>query len=141
MATRALITYYNQETKKYQTIYQHWDGYPEGLGKTLVNHYQDENKIKEMISLGHASSINEKLEPVPAHLVDKKTADLTEAERAEKYSYSTFYMRDMGETYQNAFETATFCRAQQINMGTEFHYLWKDGKWEAFTRAGHKVHI
>lgn len=132
MATRALITYYNQETKKYQTIYQHWDGNPEYLGRTLINHYHDENKIKEAISLGHASAINEKLEPVPEYLANKSFRELTEEENKEKYRYSVFYMRDMGEKNQNAIETTSFSEARQINMGAEFHYLWKNGVWEAF---------
>lgn len=39
-------------------IYHHWDGYPEGLGKTLLKQYNDYNTILNLLLGGDASSIN-----------------------------------------------------------------------------------
>ena len=39
-------------------IYHHWDGYPEGLGKTLLEQYNDYNIILNLLLGGDASSIN-----------------------------------------------------------------------------------
>lgn len=38
-------------------IYHHWDGYPEGLGKTLLKQYNDYNTILNLLLGGDASSI------------------------------------------------------------------------------------
>ena len=39
-------------------INHHWDGYPEGLGKTLLKQYNDYNTILNLLLGGDASSIN-----------------------------------------------------------------------------------
>lgn len=44
--------------KDYLTIYHHWDGYPEGVGKTLVNNYDDYDTILNLLCGGDASSVN-----------------------------------------------------------------------------------
>ena len=38
------------------SVYCHWDGYPEGNGRTLVKHYQDREAVKAMIDGGSMSS-------------------------------------------------------------------------------------
>ena len=43
MATRAIIAYLSED-KELTTTYNHYDGYPDGLGKTLLNHYDDGSK-------------------------------------------------------------------------------------------------
>ena len=55
MATRARI---GLELKdgSFISSYQHWDGYPGGLGYTLIDHWNDYDKIEEAIQLGDASS-------------------------------------------------------------------------------------
>ena len=40
-------------------IYHHWDGYPEGVGKTLLSQYNDYNVILNLLLGGSASSIFE----------------------------------------------------------------------------------
>lgn len=44
--------------KPYITIYHHFDGYPEGLGLTLYEKFNDYDKILNIILGGDASSIN-----------------------------------------------------------------------------------
>lgn len=44
-------------TKKYLVKYNHWDGYPSGLGATLKENYKDYEKVLELMSGGHSSSI------------------------------------------------------------------------------------
>ena len=41
MATRAVIIIKDEQSKHLCTIYKHWDGYPEGLGRTLANFVRD----------------------------------------------------------------------------------------------------
>ena len=58
MATRALIGYLD-DGKKLTTTYNHYDGYPEYLGKILNEHYNGEEKAKSIASEGYISSIDE----------------------------------------------------------------------------------
>ena len=58
MATRALIGYLD-DSKKLTTTYNHYDGYPEYLGKVLKEHYSGEDKAKEVASVGYITSIDE----------------------------------------------------------------------------------
>ena len=58
MATRALIGYLD-DSRKITTTYNHYDGYPEYLGKVLKEHYSGEDKAKEVASVGYITSIDE----------------------------------------------------------------------------------
>ena len=58
MATRALIGYLD-DSKKLTTTYNHYDGYPEYLGKVLKEHYSGDDKAKEVASVGYITSIDE----------------------------------------------------------------------------------
>lgn len=67
MATRSTISIMAKKGKKEKglTIYCHWDGYPQYNGNILLEHYQNADKIKELISLGDISSLREKIHPDP----------------------------------------------------------------------------
>jgi len=39
------------------SVYCHWDGYPEGNGKILVEHYQDREKVMDLIDGGSMSQL------------------------------------------------------------------------------------
>ena len=54
MATRARIGL--QQNKQIISSYQHWDGYPGGLGYKLIEHWEDPNKVGKAIKLGDASA-------------------------------------------------------------------------------------
>jgi len=58
MATRALIGYLD-DSKKLTTTYNHYDGYPDYLGKILKEHYSGDEKAKEVASVGYITSIDE----------------------------------------------------------------------------------
>lgn len=68
MSTRsAIIT----KTKDgYQGVYCHSDGYLEGVGYTLRDHYSDDKKVKELISLGHLSVLGDRALPISGHTFD-----------------------------------------------------------------------
>ena len=60
MATRSTIARENADGT-FTSIYCHWDGYPENNGRILVNHYQDECKIDQLIKLGDLSSLESEI--------------------------------------------------------------------------------
>ena len=53
MATRARIGI--QQKNRIIASYQHWDGYPGGLGYNLIDHWTDPKKVTEAIKLGDSS--------------------------------------------------------------------------------------
>lgn len=60
MATRSNVAV-QQEDGTFLFIYVHWDGYYEGNGKTLLDHYSDVNKARQLAALGDLSVINEEV--------------------------------------------------------------------------------
>lgn len=56
MGTRSRIGYL--ESDKIVSIYCHWDGYPSNNGKILLEQYTDLDSVKELVSGGNLSSLN-----------------------------------------------------------------------------------
>lgn len=69
MSTRSIIAMKNPD-QSVSGIYCHFDGYPDGVGKCLFQHYQDEEKIKELLKLGSLSSLAPRLAPDPGETHD-----------------------------------------------------------------------
>ena len=58
MATRALIGYLDED-RNFTCTYNHYDGYPEGLGKALLDHYDTDEQAKKIANTGYISSVDE----------------------------------------------------------------------------------
>jgi len=58
MATRAQVAYIDEDMTQIITTYNHYDGYPESLGKALVNHYDSDEKAKDIASSGYISFLD-----------------------------------------------------------------------------------
>lgn len=58
MSTRSNIGIVNADGTVL-TIYCHNDGYPSGVGQTLLDHYVDEAKVRELLALGDISILGE----------------------------------------------------------------------------------
>ena len=87
MATRARVALQLKEDKIIGS-YQHWDGYPGGLGYNLIDNWYKADKVEKAIMLGDASKwgqfIGEKID------FDDREAD--------SYDYqNVYYGRDRGE--------------------------------------------
>lgn len=104
------------------SIYCHWDGYPEHNGSILASNYSSLKKINDLIDLGDLSYLDEKIKPTTKnHTFDDPESGVTIA-----------YKRDRGEentehiTHKNYKEFEKYC----INSDQEFAYLYKDKKWQ-----------
>lgn len=51
MATRSMI--WQKTEQGYRGVYCHWDGYPEGVGRTLQEHYSDPSKVDALLEYAH----------------------------------------------------------------------------------------
>ena len=58
MATRSKIAIENADGTV-TAVYCHWDGYPEGNGMILAEHYRHREKVQQLIDLGSISSLQE----------------------------------------------------------------------------------
>lgn len=116
MSTRSAIL---QKTENgYRGIYCHFDGYEEGVGATLLEHYQDEDKITRLLDLGSISSLDERVEPVGKHSYDIPEKGTTIA-----------YHRDRGEKEQPAIEGPTVEAVAPKIGHNGYVYVWEDGEW------------
>lgn len=121
MSTRSSISYYNPTTKKYYTVYCHFNGYLEGVGLMLYKHYTDYDKVKRLVSLGGVSHIEPNIDPSPgkAHSFDSPQKDVC-----------VFYTRDRGEDWeQNQPRVYTNRKSISEEWDLDYNYLYKDGKW------------
>jgi hypothetical protein len=62
MATRSRIGIQHQDGSV-ESIYCHFDGYPQNNGKILTEHYTDREMVEELISLGDISYLAPKVKP------------------------------------------------------------------------------
>ena len=70
MATRSRIGIEN-ENGTISSIYCHFDGYPEGVGKTLKENYTDRDVVKSLIELGDISSLGDDIFSTVAYHRDR----------------------------------------------------------------------
>ena len=122
MATRARIGI-KQKSGRIIASYQHWDGYPGGLGYNLCENWENTKKVTEAIKLGNSSkwgvTIGEK------HDFDK-------ARFGSDFEHmNCYYMRDRGEKDQgyHVYKDEAEYLAEGFHSGEEYIYLMKfDGK-------------
>lgn len=121
MSTRSLIAR-ELPDNKIEYVYCHFDGYLDGVGRTLFNHYKDPDKVKTLISLGWLSSLGEEI--------------------GEKHDFETrpdnqctYYARDRGEEKQEprVVENSEipYLRGRH---GSCYVYLFRNNQW--FVKIG-----
>ena len=121
MATRSTIGMLLEDGQTIRSVYCHWDGYPEGVGAMLKNHYTDPTKIEQLLDHGDISSLQETIGE--QHPFEDSGSDET-----------TFYGRDRGETGINALTHADEHEWIGFRRGSwcEYGYLWANGEWHTF---------
>ena len=118
MATRSRIGLMLEDgTIKHS--YCHFDGYPHGVGHTLVKHYSDIEKVKELLSFGDMSFLAPKVTPDGIHNFNTPEQDVT-----------VFYGRDRAETDVDSVTTSMDeYLSSKYSSGIDYLYLLKDGNW------------
>ena len=126
MGTRSAIGYKTPEGK-IRAKYSHYDGYVAGVGKTLVEHYQQARKIAQMVELGDQSFLAEEIFPKGEHSFNKPEEGVT-----------VFYGRDRGEEGVEAqdFDTVQEFVEYYTGAGCEFFYLHTAAGWIVHDRYG-----
>ena len=118
MATRARIGI--QQNKRIIASYQHWDGYPGGLGYNLCDNWENPKKVTEAIKLGNASKWG---------VIIGEKHDFDKARFGSDFEHmNCYYMRDRGEKDQgyHIYKDEADYLANGFHSGEEYIYLMKD---------------
>ena len=111
MATRSIIA--KLDENDVQAIYCHNDGYLSNNGKILDQHYQDEDKVDELLLLGDCSSLKDTIEDTNFYHRDKK----------EPYSrVKAVELKNETKLLEHAFE---YCDAEVV-------YMYAFGSWYVY---------
>ena len=138
MATRARIGIQLPDGR-IKAAYQHWDGYPGGLGYKLIDHWTNPEKVQKAIELGNASTWNQ--------IIGDET-DFDDRNNEMHDVQNIYYGRDRGEKDQKArtYVNETEYLEDGWGSGEEYIYLLKDtgvkdplgksqGEWYYATRV------
>ena len=118
MATRARIGI-QQADGTIIAAYQHWDGYPGGLGYKLIDHWTNPEKVQKAIELGNASTWNQ--------IIGEK-CDFDDRNAESHDVQNIYYGRDRGEKDQGAhtYKNESEYLKEGFSSGEEYIYLLKD---------------
>jgi hypothetical protein len=99
--------------------YCHFDGYPNGVGHTLVENYSEIEKVEELLSFGDMSFLSPKVNPDGIHNFNSPEKDVT-----------VFYGRDRGET---GIDSVTTPMDEYLSVKhsscIDYQYLFSGGQW------------
>ena len=112
MSTRSNIAIEDPKTKKVKVIYVHSDGYPYGVGKCLVDHYNNRQLAAKLFEHGDASYLGDTLDECSFYGRDWKREE------------------DPARTYRDEF---MYMQSMRGDIFIEYIYLFKDGQWNVST--------
>ena len=118
MSTRSNIAIEDPKTKKVKVIYVHSDGYPYGVGKCLVDHYNHHDLAKQLFTEGDASYLGDTFEECSFYGRDWDRKE----EPAKTYRDEWMYMD-----------------AMKGDVFIEYIYIFKNNKWHVSTSKHTKV--
>ena len=119
MATRSTIAIQHADGSVDQ-IYAHWDGYLQGVGSTLVDHYQDRDKVQDLIAHGDVSILGSEI-------------GVKQDLNTPIDGMCLFYARDRGEQGVQARPFASLEDYEQNHQYEEYEYLFTaDNVWSVF---------
>ena len=118
MSTRSNIAIEDPKTKKVKVIYVHSDGYPYGVGKCLVDHYNKRDVAKLLFEHGDASYLGDTIDECSFYSRDWNR----EEEKAREYKNEWLYMD-----------------AIKGDVFIEYIYIFKNNRWHVSTQKSTKV--
>ena len=103
MATRSTIALEFADGTVEQ-VYCHWDGYLEGNGAMLIQHYMDPFKVKQLLALGGFSSLEASVEDTKKtaytqrgeELMINKFKDFEDYKANHQYEEYEYILRSVG---------------------------------------------
>ena len=96
------------------SVYHHWDGYPQWLGKTLKAQYNTKEKVAELIDGGDMSTC---------------WADEIWGKKLPKGTYAPEYYSARGEDCPPRYDET---REQFLSDGEEYSYIFTSAGWVCY---------
>lgn len=120
MATRSNIGIKNTDGS-IEMIYCHWDGYPSHHLPILTEHYNTEDKVRELLALGDISVLDKRVKPNEneAHTFNRPSDGIVIA-----------YHRDRGEELHPAIKYPNLDAA--LGDREEYVYIFEDNEWRIY---------
>jgi len=118
MATRARIGL--QVGNAIVSVYHHWDGYPQWLGRILNTHYTTKSQVIDLIDGGDMSVCWTK-ERWTGNELAPYVKEIKESEE-----YGPQYYAQRGDDCPPRLDESI---TEFINNGEEYGYIFKDGEW------------
>jgi hypothetical protein len=117
MATRSNIGILNKDNT-ITSVYCHWDGYPSHNGKILLENYDTEEKVRELLKEGDISSLEPNCTKPELHSFENKID-----------GYTVYYGRDRGE--ENTKPKTDSALLKQKMFDNDYGYLFdtNTNKW------------
>ena len=135
MSTNSLVAYLNEDGSVVSS-YVHYDGYATGVGEMLLEHYNSEERAKDLAwCLGYASSLKETISE--SH---EDRANTDEAETYESYEDFEEYIRECShleyvyawDTTEDRWMVATWeTTKKKVHNGMCFDYEF-ESHWNGF---------
>ncbi|MBZ7262456.1 hypothetical protein FMK81_13160 [Klebsiella oxytoca] len=126
MATRSSITL-KTEDGKYKTIYCHFDGYLSGVGKTLYEHYNTQEKAEKLLACGDISVLEASCDKPEGHSFENQID-----------GYTVYYGRDRGEEGTEARVYFSFSEVLKKEK-QEYNYFLDEKGWVYWTHNNHHL--
>lgn len=105
----------------YESIYCHWDGYPNYMLSMLRDNYGLDAKVAELIDYGDASSIGPRLMPTEDHSF-----------MYPQPGVCVFYHRDRKEPWEDVAPIRNDYKESIIRSSVDFVYIFEDGEWTCY---------
>mgnify|MGYP003109871807 CR=1 FL=1 len=114
MATRSRIGIQLKDNSVL-SVYHHWDGYPEWLGRILTTHYNSREQVADLIDGGDMSSC--------------WNDTVWGEDRTDGNKYGPEYYSARGENCPPRYDKDM---EEFFSMGEEYSYIFRNGNWFAY---------
>ena len=101
------------------SVYHHWDGYPEWLGRILKTHYNTKEQVSELIDGGDMST---------CWTNERWSNDLLDRHHEE---YGPQYYSQRGEDCPPRLDS-NLCEFLLPDNSEEFAYVFRNGEWVCY---------
>jgi len=118
MSTRSNIAIEDPKTKKVKVIYVHSDGYPYGVGKCLVDNYDNYELAKKLFTQGDASYLGDTFEECSFYGRDWERKE----DPAKTYRDEWMYMNQI-----------------KGDIFIEYIYIFKNNRWHVASQKSTKA--
>lgn len=103
---------------RFRTIYCHSDGFTSHNGVILFKHYQDQQKIEDLVTMGDMAYLQPSIECPEGHSFANPIK-----------GYSVFYCRDRGEAKPRHPYSSEYLEVCRYDNKQPYNYYWDGENW------------